>query len=130
MAGVESLGVPMSGRIAATSQGMGRKLPTRPAEIRDMLLANADPGVVERFDSEWDDALERCRQHDTAALIFGFLRRWGFEALNWEDPDKHRAHRAHVDDLVRNGPPSVEQRHGRDQVIAAWEERHGRPFVD
>jgi hypothetical protein len=120
----------MGGQAVTQAQGMGRALPTRPTEIRAMLEATADPGVVDRFDLEWDDAMQRCRDHDTAEPIFGFLRRWGFEALNWQDPDKHRAFLAHVDELVRSGPPPVARRSTPEQVRQAWEEQHGRPFSD
>ena len=123
------MGGEMGGQAASHAQGMGRVLPTRPDVIRGLLVEHADPGIVEQYDSEWDEAYARCQEFSSPEPLFGFIRRWGFEAVNWQNAEKHQAYKARVESLLRNGPAPAEQRRTREQVRAAWEERHGRPFA-
>jgi hypothetical protein len=60
-----------------------------PAAIRAVLAANADAGVLQRYDQELDAAFEQARVGgDLTPLLQTVRRRW-FEADAWRDPDAH-----------------------------------------
>ncbi len=64
--------------------------PCAPAAIRAVLAANADPEIVQQYDSELDAAFEEARKQGDLAPLAQKIHRWWFEAEAWRDPDRHR----------------------------------------
>ncbi|MEP7024454.1 MAG: DUF6247 family protein [Actinomycetota bacterium] len=91
-----------------------------PAAIRAVLAANADPGVLQRYDSELDAAFEQARADGSLTALVATVRRWWFEADAWRDPDRQRQLLARIDRYLTKGPPPPEQRVGREEVRARY----------
>jgi TorA maturation chaperone TorD len=91
-----------------------------PAAIRAVLAANADAGVLQRYDRDLDAAFERARQDGDLTPLVQAVRRWWFEADAWRDPDAQRAHLARVDRYLSEGPPPPEERMSREEYRARY----------
>ena len=61
-----------------------------PAAIRAVLAANADPDVLQRFDTQLDAAFEEGRKLGDLSPLLQTVRRWWFEADAWRHPDARR----------------------------------------
>ena len=81
-----------------------------PAAIRAVLAANADPDVLQRYDTDLDRAFEEAREHGDLTPMVQTVRRWWFEADAWRDPDAQREFLARVERYQREGPPPPEER--------------------
>jgi hypothetical protein len=91
-----------------------------PAAIRAVLAANADPGVLTRYDGELDAAFEQAREHGDLTPLVETVRRWWFEADAWRDPDAQREFVARVERYQREGPPSPEERISWQEIRANY----------
>lgn len=79
----------MNSSHAGHAQALPRPACT-PAAIRAVLAANADPGVLKRYDEELDAAFEEAREHSDLTPLVQAVRRWWFEADAWRDPGAQR----------------------------------------
>jgi Family of unknown function (DUF6247) len=86
-----------------------RAVPARPAcapaAIRAVLAVSAGPAVLERYDTELDEAFERAHELGDLTPLVETVRRWWFEADAWRDPDARRQFRARVDSQRTQEPP-------------------------
>jgi Family of unknown function (DUF6247) len=92
-----------------------------PAAIRAVLAANADPEVLQRYDTDLDRAFEEAREHGDLTPLVQTVRRWWFEADAWRDPVAQREFLARVERYQREGPPPPAER-------VSWQElrtQHG-----
>ena len=92
-----------------------------PSAIRAVLAANADAGVLSRYDTELDAAYEQARQDSDLSPLVQTVRRWWFEADAWRDPEAQREFLARVERYQREGPPPPEERISREEI----RERYG-----
>ncbi len=93
----------------------------RPAAIRTVLAANADPDTLWRYDADLDAAFELARTGGDLTPLLDTVRRWWFEADTWRDPAARREFQARVSHYLSAGPPPQGQRVTRAQV----RERYG-----
>ncbi|HXL18774.1 MAG TPA: DUF6247 family protein [Streptosporangiaceae bacterium] len=93
----------------------------RPAAIRTVLAANADPDTLWRYDADLDAAFELARTGGDLTPLLDTVRRWWFEADTWRDPAARREFQARVSHYLTAGPPPQGQRVTRAQV----RERYG-----
>lgn len=105
---------------ARQAQALARPACT-PAAIRAVLAANADAGVLQRYDSDLDSAFEQARRDGDLTPMVQTVRRWWFEADAWRDPDAHRQFLARVGRYLTDGPPDPEERISRPEI----RERYG-----
>jgi hypothetical protein len=91
-----------------------------PAAIRAVLAANADAGVLQRYDQELDAAFEQARAGGDLTPLLQTVRRWWFEADAWRDPDAQREFLARVEGYLRDGPPPPEERMSREEYRARY----------
>ena len=91
-----------------------------PAAIRAVLAANADAGVLQRYDQELDAAFEQARAGGDLTPLPQTVRRWWFEADAWRDPDAQREFLARVEGYLRDGPPPPEERMSREEYRARY----------
>jgi Family of unknown function (DUF6247) len=99
----------MTASHAGRSQVLPRPACT-PAAIRAVLAANADPEVLQRYDTDLDRAFEEAREHGDLTPLVQTVRRWWFEADAWRDPDVQREFLARVERYQREGPPPPAER--------------------
>ena len=92
-----------------------------PSAIRAVLAANADAGVLRRYEDELDAAFEQARECGDLAPLQETVRRWWFEADAWRDPEAQREFLARVERYQREGPPPPESRMSRQEI----RERYG-----
>jgi hypothetical protein len=116
----DSKEAPMSAPEPSTPKILPRPAET-PSAIRAVLAANADPGVVERFDKSLDVAWSEAKAAHSIAPLEKMLHRWWWEAVQWSDPETHRALLARVEKLRRDGLPPESERLTREQI----RERYG-----
>jgi hypothetical protein len=107
--------VPQPGRPRA----LGRPACT-PSAIRAVLAANADPEVLQRYDSELDAAFEQARKDEDLTALVRTVRRWWFEADAWRDPGAQRAFLARAGRYIAEGPPPPEQRTSWEEIRARY----------
>lgn len=112
-------GVPMTAPHANRPQILPRPA-CRPAAIRAVLAANADPGVLQRYDDDLDAAFEQAREHGDLTPLLQTVRRWWFEADAWRDPGTQRQFLARVDNYRSEGPPSPAERMSRQEISAQF----------
>jgi len=93
----------------------------RPAAIRTVLAANADPDTLWRYDADLDAAFELARTGGDLTPLLDTVRRWWFEVDTWRDPAARREFQARVSHYLTAGPPPQGQRVTRAQV----RERYG-----
>jgi len=93
----------------------------RPAAIRTVLAANADPDTLWRYDADLDAAFELARTGGDLTPLLDTVRRWWFEADTWRDPAARREFQARVSHYLTASPPPQGQRVTRAQV----RERYG-----
>jgi uncharacterized protein DUF6247 len=91
-----------------------------PAAIRTVLAANADPAVLQRYDSDLDAAFEEARERGDLTPLVQTVRRWWFEADAWRDPDAQREFLARVERYQREGPPPREDRISWQEIRAQY----------
>jgi len=91
-----------------------------PAAIRAVLAANADAGVLQRYDQELDAAFEQARAGGDLTPLLQTVKRWWFEADAWRDPDAQREFLARVEGYLRDGPPPPEQRTSWEEIRARY----------
>ena len=91
-----------------------------PAAIRAVLAANADAGVLARYDQELDAAFERARADGDLTPLLETVKRWWFEADAWRDPDAQRAFLARVEGYLRDGPPPADECMSREEIRAQY----------
>jgi hypothetical protein len=87
-----------------------------PAAIRAVLAANADSGVLRRYDDELDAAFEEAREHGDLTPLVQTVRRWWFEADAWRNPDAQREFLARIERYQQEGPPSPQDRITRQEI--------------
>ena len=87
-----------------------------PSAIRAVLAANADTGIVERFDKSLDVAWSEALAARSLTPLETMLRRWWWEAVQWSDPVAHRALLARVEKIRRDGLPPESERLTREQI--------------
>lgn len=87
-----------------------------PSAIRAVLAANADAGVLQRYDKDLDTAYEQAREHGDLAVLVETIQRWWFEADAWRDPGAQREFLARVDRYRTHGPPPPAERMTRQEV--------------
>jgi uncharacterized protein DUF6247 len=91
-----------------------------PAAIRAVLAANADLGVLSRYDQELDAAFDEAREHGDLTPLVQTVRRWWFEADAWRDPDTQREFLARVERYQAEGPPPPAERITRQEIRARY----------
>ncbi len=91
-----------------------------PAAIRAVLAANADAGVLRRYDEDLDAAFELAREQGDLTPLVQTVRRWWFEADAWRDPGAQREFLARIETYRSEGPPPVGQRMTREDVRARF----------
>ena len=91
-----------------------------PAAIRAVLAANADPDVLQRYDTDLDRAFEEAREYGDLTPLVRTVRRWWFEADAWRDPDAQREFLARVERYQREGPPPPAERITRQEIRAKY----------
>jgi Family of unknown function (DUF6247) len=91
-----------------------------PAAIRAVLAANADVGVLQRYDQELDAAFERAREDGDLAHLLRTVKRWWFEADAWRDPEAQREFLARVEGYLRDGPPPADECMSREEIRAQY----------
>jgi hypothetical protein len=91
-----------------------------PSAIRAVLAANADPDVLERYDSELDAAYEQAREAGDLTALVQTVHRWWFEADAWRDPVAQREFLARVKKYQTEGPPPPENRISREEIRAQY----------
>ena len=91
-----------------------------PAAIRAVLAANADAGVLQRYDQELDAAFEQARAGGDLTPLLQTVKRWWFEADAWRDPDAQRDFLARVEGYLRDGPPAAEECMSREEIRAHY----------
>lgn len=91
-----------------------------PSAIRQVLAANADASVLQRFDAELDAAYERARDGGDLTPLVETVRRWWFEADAWRDPDAQREFLARVQVYRTEGPPPAQHRISRETIRARY----------
>ena len=57
-----------------------------PTAIRAVLAANADAGILQRYDEDLDAAFEQAREQRDVTPLVQTVKRWWFEADAWRDP--------------------------------------------
>lgn len=96
------------------------RLACTPSAIRTVLAANADPHVLQRYDTELDAAYEQAREAGDLTPFVRTVRRWWFEADAWRDPEAQREFLARVHRYQTEGPPPPEQRISREEIRARY----------
>jgi hypothetical protein len=91
-----------------------------PAAIRNVLAANADPEILQRYDRELDAAFEQAREQGDLTPLVQTVRRWWFEADAWRDPEAQRQFARRVDGYRTDGPPPPEERMTRPEIHARF----------
>jgi len=91
-----------------------------PAAIRAVLAANADAGVLQRYDRDLDAAYETAREHGDLTPLVQTVRRWWFEADAWRAPEAQREFLARIERQQAEGPPPPEQRMNRQEIRARY----------
>jgi Family of unknown function (DUF6247) len=66
-----------------------------PTAIRAVLAANADAGILRRYDEDLDAAFEQAREQGDVTPLVQTVKRWWFEAEAWRDPQAQREFLAH-----------------------------------
>jgi Family of unknown function (DUF6247) len=77
-----------------------------------VLTANADGGILQRYDEDLDAALKQAREQGDVTPLVQTVRRWWFEVDAWRDPQAHRH-------LPRRGSPA-ERRMSREEIRAQF----------
>lgn len=95
-----------------------------PVAIRAVLASNAQPHVLEAFDSAMADAWVQARAGNSLEPLLGVIDRWWFEAKNWCDPVGQDQFLTGVDELLAHGPTTDEGAHPSRRITAASEIRH------
>ncbi len=91
-----------------------------PVAIRSVLAANADPEVLQRYDTDLDRAFEEAREHGDLTPLVQTVQRWWFEADAWRDPVAQREFLARVERYQREGPPPPEEGITRQEIRARY----------
>ncbi len=107
--------VPMTASQAAVRE-RAAAIARTPCAIRAVLAANADPEVLERFDKYLDLAYSECLPAHDSRPLEAFVGRWWWEAVQWSDPESHRAFLAYAERLRRDGPPPESECLSREQI--------------
>ena len=87
-----------------------------PTAIRAVLAANADAGVLQRYDGDLDAAFEQTREQGDVTPLVQTVKRWWFEADAWRDRQAQREFLARIDTYRGEGLPPAEQRMSREEV--------------
>jgi hypothetical protein len=91
-----------------------------PTAIRAVLAANAGGEILQRYDEDLDAAFEQAREQGDVTPLVQTVKRWWFEADAWRDPQAQREYLARIDTYRDEGPPSAEQRMGREEIRAQF----------
>jgi hypothetical protein len=91
-----------------------------PAAIRAVLAANADPGVLKRYDDALDAAFEEARERGDLTPLVQTVRRWWFEADAWRHPQAQQEFLARVERYQQEGPSPAEERLTRQEIRARY----------
>jgi hypothetical protein len=81
-----------------------------------MLAANADGGILQRYEEDLDAAFEQARAQGDVTPLVQTVRRWWFEADAWRDPQAQRQFLARSDSYRGEGLPPAEQRMSREEI--------------
>lgn len=91
-----------------------------PTAIRAVLAANADVGILQRYDEDLDAAFEQAREQGDVTPLVQTVKRWWFEADAWRDPQARREFLARIDTYRDEGPPPADQRMSREEIRARF----------
>jgi hypothetical protein len=91
-----------------------------PTAIRAVLAANADAGILRRYDEDLDAAFEQAREQGDVTPLVQTVKRWWFEADAWRDPEAQREFLARIETYRHEGPPPAEQRTSREEIRAPF----------
>jgi len=91
-----------------------------PPVEEDVLAANADGEVLQRYDEELDAAFEQAREQGDVTPLVQKVKRWWFEADAWRDLQAQREFLARIDTYRDEGPPPAEQRMSREEIRAQF----------
>jgi hypothetical protein len=81
-----------------------------------MLAANADGGILQRYEEDLDAAFEQARAQGDVTPLVQTVRRWWIEADAWRDPQAQRQFLARIDSYRGEGLPPAEQRMSREEI--------------
>ena len=87
-----------------------------PTAIRAVLAACADGDVLQRSDEDLDAAFGQARAQGDVTPLLQTVKRWGFEADAWRDPQVQREFLARIDAYRDEGLPPAEQRMSREDI--------------